>query len=1198
MASISTMVAQLQLDTRNFSAKLTEASKQMNAFAHNTNKSYGKATAALRSHTMELKSTARIVQGIMVSQAFYTVARGIREATASLLQFNEELDYMQVTYSALFGNTELAQDFMKTLQEHSINTIFEFGELADASKKLLAYGIEYENLMFVMEGLTNLGAMSGDMAAIERAARAIGQIFTKGTLKAEEMKQLADAYIPIYEIVQSSFGLTDQQMSKVGDLKLPAEDVINAIIDYANSEFGSVADAAMMTITGLKNRIVDTFKVLGVEMLEPLTAAFKSFLVFVDKNLSNLREIFKQSGFGGIFETLVPDPHVQKMLRRFVANVQNLLQALASALKLVGVVAKEIFTVFVMAFNAIQPVLTSLLNIISLVLYNFTQTATGAFILRAAALAAAAALAILVIQTTRAMVVSVLTAMVKNLSKALMILSSVISILAKHPIGIIFMLLAAGLTAAALSSTKANNALSGLFNTLAVAGTNDYSDVFKKTSNDIDDAASAADAFNNRLGEGKDAADALGDGLSGASDKAKKASKSLLAFDEVFRLNEPDSSTSGTGSGIGAGVLDDLEGLMSGLGSLGDGLMPEIPDFSEYINGFTDGLFGGLTNSLVDAFSSTIGINTIMGAITGMLKAIAKMFPIAFNGSIGTMLKSFKAGSLAGFFKNIATIFTKDGLKAIAKGGLIGAAIGMVMDGIAALLWNTLADKFNLSAKAEGNAKVGQTIGSILGTIIGGLMGGPPGAMIGSAIGTFTGGFIGLFWEKIKEFLTPAAEAITNFAVETARILGNWFIDTLELFGGWLDTTFGGFGTWFTNTFNGIAGWFSDTIVLFTDWSNINGETLSTWWTNTKTGISTWWTDTKNGFGNWVIDTITGFNDWYNDTFGIFTEWKDKIIETIGGWVTSVIQTIGDWSWNARKAIADWIANVIDDFLDWANDVAETLEDWKETALEVIGGFVLAALAAFVDWCADVATEISEWFVDLINDVKQWWKNLWDPSKWSTGWSLVLSWFTAIVDAISLWFGGTFHKAVKALWKALWDTTEWSSGWSLIKGWFSDLLTGIAGWMNDVASAISSWWSNLWSDKKASVNVNGSGYTSGVSSGSSNAPPRPALLALDGHAYGGIFNREHIARFAEGNKAEMVVPLENATAMQPFVDAISRGILEGLAPTLLQTGGNNDQNLPPMYVGTLIADERGIKQLYKKFQLIQIQENARRGITT
>ena len=247
--AFATLTAQLKLNIANFSANLTEASRKMSDFARTADRDYGRATAALKSHNLGLKDTARIVQGIMVSQAFYGVAQSIANATSALWEFNTALDYMQVTYTALFGSADLATDFMSALKEHSVDTIFDYQGLANASKKLLAYGIDYKNLMFIMEGLTNLGAMSGDAAALDRIALALGQIYSKGKLSAEEMRQLANAYIPITEILQSKFGLTGDDLKNVSDLNLPASQVINAIVDYANENFGSVGDAAMYTIT-------------------------------------------------------------------------------------------------------------------------------------------------------------------------------------------------------------------------------------------------------------------------------------------------------------------------------------------------------------------------------------------------------------------------------------------------------------------------------------------------------------------------------------------------------------------------------------------------------------------------------------------------------------------------------------------------------------------------------------------------------------------------------------------------------------------------------------------------------------------------------------------------------------------------------------------------------------------------------------
>ena len=113
------------------------------------------------------------------------------------------------------------------------------------------------------------------------------------------------------------------------------------------------------------------------------------------------------------------------------------------------------------------------------------------------------------------------------------------------------------------------------------------------------------------------------------------------------------------------------------------------------------------------------------------------------------------------------------------------------------------------------------------------------------------------------------------------------------------------------------------------------------------------------------------------------------------------------------------------------------------------------------------------------------------------------------------------------------------------------------------------------SSKNSNINVN-------VSGGSA------------GHATGGVFNREHWAKFAEGNKAEAIIPLENESAMQPFVDAVSNGLTASLAPIVASINTNNSSNnLQPLYVGTLAADERGLKELERKMQIIRVKEDRR-----
>lgn len=1257
MASpVATVWAQFRLDMSDFASKLNTASGSLKNFAKiqqstlkAQNQGYSSANAMIKSFNRSLNDTVNITRGILISQTFYAAAGAIQDAASALWDFNKQLDYAHVTYSALFGDVNLANDFMAVLQEHSIETIFDYQDLAGISKKLLAYGLEYENLMFIMEGLTNLGTMSGDAAALDRIALALGQIYTKGKLSAEEMRQLANAYVPITDIIKEKFNLSEDDLKSVGDLNLPAEEVINAIVDYANENFGSVGDAAMYTITGLQAKIVDTLKVVGAEMLKHVTTAYKSFLAYVANGLEVLREEFAKGGIGGVFEYLVPDEGTQKTIRIFLANIKNLFTAIMSLGKAAGQVFGNFAQVFAAVFNAVVPTITAITNALAILINAMASTSGGAAVLRVALVAVAGAFVLMRVQAMGALVITAVTSAVNGLSKALAVLATII---AKHPIFSLLAVLGVTLIGVSVASNSANNALSGLFDTLASAGGSSSGNMLQKTEEEIKSANSALDQFNNRLEEGKEGAEGLEDGMEGAADAAKKTG-SVLSFDEVFKLKDPDSAA-GAGADIGAGVLDDIENLIGGLDALGDALMPEIPDFSEFFNDFNDSLLGGLSENLMDKISAggwgaliggilggLIGLafgNPVLGAkigtavgafvgvifdeleyaisntFTGMLAGIGAAISKAFGGAgLVQIIKTLVlGGSIDDVFKSIAGIFSATGAKALLKGGIIGAAVGLFVDGLAHLLWNSLEEKFT-NANAE-TAKIGQTIGSLIGAIIGGILGGPAGAMIGSTIGTFVGGLIGLFWGPIAEYFNPETNALSAFFVETALRIGNWTVVSLgRLSAWWTDTYTGfttwfkntttgftnwwkntttglstwwtntksGFSTWFSDTFSGLSDWWSNTVATFSDWDSINSETLGRWWSETYTGFKTWFSDTFSDLTNWLTETNNGFDTWVRNTFsGLSTWWADTkagyaawFIETFAGWNKWRLDTLNELTWwktGAVNAIRQWATDTWNSFVTWWTDTDKRINDWVKTTYAKITTWVTDSIAAYVKFKTDVLNVIAGLSKAAILAVGKWLSDMWTNMS---------TWFTEKTIAI------------KNKWAAMFNPATWKSGWSMVSSWFSSLFSSISSWFSNLAATVSSWWNSLFADKDVTVTANTTGGSGGGGGG---------LLGglFGGHAAGGVFDREHVARFAEKNKAEAIIPLEEDRAMQPFVDAVANGLTGSLAPLIAQINTGNSNNLPPLYVGTLVADERGLRELYKKFEIIQVQENERRGLTS
>lgn len=1250
------VTAKLRLDISDFASGMSSAAKQMGSFAKSVNKQYGAAAKTLSKHNFGLKDTARIVQGILVAQTFYTGARAIREATIAVWDFNKALDYAHVTYSALFGDATLASNFMSALQEHSIETIFDYQDLADASKKLLAYGIEYKNLMFIMEGLTNLGAMSGDTAALDRISLALGQIYTRGKLTAEEIRQLANAYIPISDIIQDKFNLSSDDMGRVGDLNLQAGEVINAIVDYANERFASVGDAAMYTIVGLQNKIVDTLKVMGVEMLKPVSTAYKSFLAYIANGLEVIRAKFASGGIGGVFEYLVPDPNTQQMIRQFIANVRNLFVSLVS----VGVVAGQIFGnfahVFITAFNIISPIIVSFTNYIAAALNGMLSTSKGAAVLRVALLGAAAAFIILRVHAVASLVITAVAKAVYGLSKALLVLATII---VRHPIIALLVGLAVALVGVSTASGNATSGLNKFFDTISgAAGGLSSGDIFGDVEQEIADSTGAVDEFNNRFEEGASAAEDMAeniDKVGSAADKAKKRA-GLLSFDEVFKLNE-SSDASGSG-GTGGGIGDDIAGIIDGLGGLGDALIPEVPDFSNYIRDFVDGLFGGIDKGIRDRLKDA-GIGALIGTYVGAV----------IGGLLGNPILGAKIGAVAGglvgwFWNDIQAKIGLSDTQGVAAGfataigaaigsvlggpagTLIGAAIGTLASGLTSLLWNKLADAFGKSASDADAAAVGATIGLAVCSVIGGIIGGPVGVLIGAAIGTFAGGIVGLFWDSIKE-------AFKKSETRVGYIIGNTLGTTLtggslvgSLIGSitgaivgdhWdkikpvLERKIGELGYVYRSTLNRVfskpdaglgASLGASLTAIFGPVAQgigaLVGGALGAFWDEISEGFKLWWEDISKGFSDWWDNLEKGWNDWLDAISLALTNWWDSLKRNWPVFCAAISAVLSAWWDNTKTKWLNKYNELKTELNAWWNNVKSTFTNVTGVILNVLETWWSNTKTKWLSRYDELKTALSTWWdkvkllftnmpAIIMSALETWWSDT--KTKWLTRYNEIKTnlstWWNGVQSLFSLNFSELINTTVN---KLLTVKDEWSKKWDAIKTnlstWWRSLKRDMSNWLEEyIWKPIADFFNlnNFWNRIKNLLNAIKNKMTTwwdGItdvfsSGGSGGAPTKSANVSLGGHAAGGIFNREHIARFAEGNKAEAVIPLENASAMQPFVTAISDGILQGLLPVMVSNSGQS--NLPPMYVGTLIADDRGLRQLYQKFEIIEAQEAARKG---
>lgn len=1167
--NVGTIWASLKLNMQDFSNGLKAASASATAFATSVNGKFNGIGAVIddmakagQKSKFEFKDVARIVQGIIISKIFYSGLQSIRRCNDAVWEFSQSLEYAKIAYTNLFGDNSLAEEFINVLKDFAAKTPFNFTESEQAAKRLLAYGVQYKNVMYIMRGVMSAASMQGDPAKIESISRALGQIYTKGRVMNEEMRQLAEAGIPVYEILREKLGLTQKQLQNLGKESVSASAAINALVDGMTERFGNVVDASSRTMSGILNNIKDNATMLASGLFEPAYAKLKSFFDYIGKSLFNLRDIFETQGAGGVFEALVPK-ELQPTIRQLIGNFMMLGNTIKNLVVTAFDILRPIAMSFVTVFNALAPIILNVINVlaalVSILVRNEAVLKTITFTLSAAA-------AMWVVFKLRALASAVIIGVINGISAALKVLSVMMTFVSTHSLWALLIGLSGILVGISGGFSSVGKAINSAFKSLTKISGIDTDKLLlpsqKERANDLD-------KFNKKLDGTADSMDNLSD----KTGKAAKAAKQLLSFDEVFKLKEPDEKTS-------ANKKDDADNISIPDINIpsGDAYIPDVPDFTGFINDYVTklkGAFGDIGNKLKNA-----GIGALLGAALGM---VLTGNPVA--AAIGAAIGAIVGWFWDGFANKIG--LTKTGKVAIPLatalgaiiGGLIGGAPGALIGSAIGILVGGLIDGIASGLETGDWSRIAMPLSIGIGAGIGFLAGGGP---IGAAIGALVGLIVGAIseaimtnWDAVKEaFIAPFSyfgevtsaiwEAVAGFFEEAFNAdnfldfgknillgivtgIGAALYTVLlaigSLFKAIVDALKAAFGIaspakkmkpYGSFILQGILGGFVDAVVGFVnaigDFFVSIGNALASGAATLVTNISTWFTNRITDIGNFLSSIGTAVST-------AFTNIKDAVAEKVGA---------------AFSAVSTTFTNI------------------KDTISDKAG----AAFSAVSTTFTNVKNTIGEKISSAYDNTKTVFGNIKDTigEKAGSAYRTVKDSFSNIFTSVKTSLGNVKSTASSVLSSVLTSFTDWVSNlWNKV---FDKLF----GWIGDLVDGFKSLFS---ASKDADVNTNSKSTSS---TGSVKA----------GHATGGIFDREHVARFAEGNKAEAVIPLENAGAMQPFVDAVANGITASLMPIVANVTGNQEQ-LQPLYVGTLIADDRSLKELNRKMQVIQLQENARRG---
>ncbi len=835
--TIGELIVRLGADFSQFNKDLAQAEKQAKA-------------AGLRIGDI-FKNALSFTLGMGLFEA---IRRGFQTVVGEAVNFNAMMEQAQIGFTTMLGSAEKAQAFLDEMAAFAARTPFEYPELLDAAKRMMAMGFAAEEVLPTLRAVGDAAAGLGlGKEGIDRITLALGQMRAKSKVSGEEMRQLTEAGIPAWEILAEAMGKSTAEVMKLSEKGLiPANQAIQILVEGMEKRFPNMMQNMENTWEGVTSTIRDVWRMTIGALTSNLFKGLVRWLQGVREWATEFYNTFRQFGlnaaltkmFGAEFAGVIST--ITSILRGFWNTARAVAQSIARNWAIIRPIVLGAATAFLsfklatLIITLAQKAVSGLAFVMAVLrgeavatsgILNFVARAVQIYRLQLHLASMAGITHVGVLQTIRTALYSVWTAL--------------------GPLGWAIIGVSAALTAGI-----------GLWMKYV-------SSVEKANLEKVMEAQNKQ--FADSAGYTKSAADNMGD----LSDKTKKASKAahdnLQSFDEIHSVMEDISSTEPQ--------MPEL-GEMGGLENLGDlAKMPgidlsAIEQVKPTLAGFWDWIKQGFANAW-DWIKQKTGttwdwIKEKTGTVWDWIKEKVGNTWDWLRTNVGPYLAP--VGQLIGTMWGNAKTLTVDILKAL-KDFVVG----------------TFRNIFTFSVETT-KATVDFVV-NLWSNLL----------QFAKNIFLNIYNFVSGTWQNIKQFTINIWKSISDFVIGTWQNIktfaGNIWTNISDLIKGKIDLR-----TFVINVWGAIKDF------LFNQWNLIKDFGFNIWtavndfirnqWTLTKQFSSQLWNDIKT----FLINNWTSIKDFASS---VWSTTKDFIINQ---WTITKEFTMQIWGAIKNYVINNWTA--------------------------------------------------------------------------------------------------------------------------------------------------------------------------------------------------------------------------------------------------------------------------------------------------
>lgn len=194
--------------------------------------------------------------GNLATQAFTRLSSSIGSLPGDVIKVGRTFENYRLQLETLEGSSAKAEEAMAWIKQFAKDTPLELADVIDSYASLKNFGIDPTNgsLMALVDTMAASGKGKEQLSGISLA---LGQAWAKEKLQGEEILQLVERGVPVWDLLSKATGKTSKQLQELSSKGKLGRETIQLLIDEMGKRYAGASEKFAKSFDGIVSKISD-----------------------------------------------------------------------------------------------------------------------------------------------------------------------------------------------------------------------------------------------------------------------------------------------------------------------------------------------------------------------------------------------------------------------------------------------------------------------------------------------------------------------------------------------------------------------------------------------------------------------------------------------------------------------------------------------------------------------------------------------------------------------------------------------------------------------------------------------------------------------------------------------------------------------------------------------------------------------------